>query len=90
MCAALILPYTRNMIKTEFAASIGKDLHFTCPWKLTDWVLEYRGTEDVSDVIDLVQSYGERMVENEEYELLEPVHELYDKLLYIQKTGLEP
>lgn len=78
------------MIKTEFHATIGKDLYFNCPWKLTDWVLKYRGTDDLSDIIKLVRDFGERMIENEEYETIEPLHELYDSLMYTHKTGLEP
>lgn len=76
--------------KTEFAAMVGKKNFFSCPWKMVDWVLKYRGTEDLDDVIYLVKDLGERMLENEEYELMDPIHELYDDLLFIQKTGVEP
>lgn len=81
---------TREQISdiAPFYGTIGEKLEFDCIFKMTDYILKYRGTDDLDDIIEVIRGYGEAIIEEEQYELMPAITALYEEVVLIHKTGL--
>lgn len=72
---------------TEFCAFLGPH-QFDCPFALTDYLIKYNGTELFDQLLEVLKDYGSRMIEQEQYEIMPELHQLFDDVDMMYRTGV--